>query len=110
MLSGAHIELLFPIPRELVPSEPSKGSQPVTPVEHRQICDFGVVRRADGQFKRGVDEDDKARALASRQQAVWRGGGRARGGGSGWLRLENLLRVRVGVRVRLHSRLVRVIA
>ena len=64
------LELLFPIPRELVPSEPSEGGQPVTPVEHRQICDFGVVRRADGQSRGGVDEDDKARALASRQPAV----------------------------------------
>ena len=41
MLSGAHVELLFAIPCELVPSERSEGGQPVTPVEHRQICDFG---------------------------------------------------------------------
>ena len=86
--------LLFAIPCELVRSESSERGHPVTPVDHRQIYYFGVVRHAGGQLRSSVDEGDEARALSPRQQAV---------GGDGRRALCRLLLGHLGVHCRATS-------
>ena len=86
--------LLFAIPCELVRSESSERGHPVTPVDHRQIYYFGVVRHTGGQPRGSFDEGDEARALSPRQQAV---------GGDGRRALCRLLLGHLGVHCRATS-------
>ena len=83
--------LLFAIPCEL--RELERG-HPVTPVDHRQIYYFVVVRHVGGQLRSSVDEVDEARALSPRQQAV---------GGDGRRALCRLLLGHLGVHCRATS-------